>query len=172
MRTNFFVSVAFLAILTLVSGASAQNQWELFEPKGGGFSVSMPGTPKTETETKPSELGPYTSNLFTVTAGGNIYLVGYVDYQPSVRLNVQGEINATRDKFLKAVNGTLVAEKNITLDGHSGLEFTANIGTTHFVSSKVYVVGQRPFQILAVTRQGADQTDANKFLSSFKLSKK
>ena len=172
MRTNLFAVVALVATLTIVSSAQAQSQWVLFEPAGGGFSVSMPGTPKTETETKPSDLGPYTSNLFTVTAGDVIYLIGYVDYQPTVRLDVQGEIAATRDKFLKAVNGTLVAEKKITLDGHSGLEFTADIGTSHFVTSKVYVVGQRPYQILAVTRKGADQTDANKFLSSFKLSKK
>ena len=172
MRTSFLAAVAIVAIFTFVSSSSAQSQWQLVEPEGGGFSVSMPGTPTVESETKPSDLGPYTSKLFTVTAGNVIYLVGYVDYQPSVRLNVQGELDATRDKFLKAVSGTLVAEKKITLGGHSGIEFTADIGTTHFVTSKVYVVGQRPYQILAVTRKGADQTDANKFLSSFKLSKK
>lgn len=171
MRINFSAAFVVLATLFLASTVAAQTEWSAFAPEGGRFSVSMPGTPTTEKETKPSSLGPFTTNLFSVTSSGVTYLVGYVDYQPSVRLNVQGEIAATRDKFLTAVKGTLVAEKKVTLDGHPGIEFTADIGTTHFVTSRVYVVGQRPYQLLTVTRKGSEQTDTSKFLSSFKLKK-
>ena len=164
-------AVVLLACLVagFVVDVQAQNGWTKFSPEGGNFSILMPGNPKAEVENKIGPFGPYTSNLFSETKGGTFYLIGWTDYPANVTLNVQGEINATRDNFIKSVAGRLIAEKEISLDGHPGLEFTAEMNSKFFVTSRIYVVGNRPYQILAVTPKYSGQTDANRFLWSFRL---
>jgi hypothetical protein len=168
-------AVALLACLAIVLVAGfflevhAQNGWAKFSPDGGNFSILMPGNPKVEVENKIGPFGPYTSNLLSEAKGGTTYLIGWTDYPTNVSLNVQGEINATRDNFLKSVNGKLIAEKEISLDGHPGLEFTAEMNSKFYVISRIYVVGNRPYQILAVTQKYSDQTNANRFLWSFRF---
>jgi hypothetical protein len=167
-------AVALLAnVVVLIVGfvleVPAQSGWAKFSPEGGNFSVSMPGNPEVETENKMGTFGVYTSHLLSETKAGTFYMIGWTNYPPNVTLNVQGEINATRDNFLKSVNGTLIAEKEISLDGHPGLEFTAEMGSRHYVISRIYVVGNRPYQILAVTRKFQDQANANRFLWSFQF---
>jgi len=164
-------AVALLACLVagFVLDVGAQNGWTKFSPEGGNFSILMPGNPKVEVENKIGPFGPYTSNLFSETKSGTFYLIGWTDYPTNVTLDVQGEINATRDNFIKSVNGRLIAEKEISLDGHPGLEFTAEMNSKFFVTSRIYVVGNRPYQILAVTPKYGGQTHANRFLWSFRL---
>lgn len=169
------VAVAFLANLAVVLFAGfapnvhGQNGWAKFSPEGGNFSITMPGSPKVEVENKIGTFGPYTSNIFSETKSGTLYLIGWTDYPGNVTLDVQGEIKATRDNFLKSVHGTLISEKEISLDGHPGLEFTAEMDSKLYVVSRIYIVGNRPYQILAVTRKYEDQTKANRFLWSFRL---
>ena len=129
----------------------------------------MPGNPKVEVENKVASFGPYTSYLFSETRAGTLYLIGWTDYPPNITLNVQGEITATRDNFLKSVNGTLIAEKEISLDGHPGLEFTVDMGSKLFATSRIYIVGNRPYQLLVVTKRYENQTKANNFIWSFAL---
>ena len=160
-----------LVVLVVVAGfvisAHAQSGWTKHSPEGGNFSVLMPGDPKVESENKIGKFGPYRSYLFSETKDGTFYLIGWTDYPPNITLNVKGEITATRDNFLKSVEGTLISEKEISLEGHAGLEFTAKMGSKFFVISRIFVLGNRPYQILAVTKANRDQTNANKFLWSF-----
>ena len=173
MQKTAYALRANLVVVVVLAGfavcAHAQKGWTRYSPEGGNFSVLMPGNPKVEVENKIGPFGAYTSNLFSETKAGTFYLIGWTDYPTNVTLDVQGEINATRDNFIKSVNGRLIAEKEISLDGHPGLEFTAEMNSKFFVTSRIYVVGNRPYQILAVTPKYSGQTDANRFLWSFRL---
>ena len=167
-----FFTVAFLIAFVFVSTPYAQKEWIAFAPPGGNYSVMMPGTPETEVKNETGNFGPYTVNGATLVAGDEFYIVVYVDYAPTLKLNVQGEINANRDNFIKGVKGAvLTSEKKITIDGHPGLEFTADVGTERYIISRIYLVGRRPYQLVAATRKKGDMTNANKFLNSFKLLK-
>ena len=173
MKKPTVALIASLVVVVVVEGfvfnVQAQKGWNTFSPEGGNFSVSMPGSPKVEVENKVGSFGPYTSNLLSETKAGTLYLIGWTDYPTNVTLNVQGEIKSTRDNFLKSSNGTLISEKEISLDGHPGLEFTAAMGTKFLAISRIYVVGNRPYQVLAVTKTYQDQTNANRFLWSFRF---
>ena len=159
-----------LVVAVFAVGAHSQSGWTKFSPEGGNFSILMPGSPKLEVENKIGNFGPYTSYLFSESKAGTVYMVGWTDYAPAVRLNVQGELNSNRNNFIKSVNGVLVDECDINLDGHPGLEFTAEMmDSKFFVVSRIYVVGNRPYQIVAVTKAKHNRTDANRFLWSFKL---
>src|SRR6185503_21213124 len=63
--------------------------WVSFTSEEGRFSVLMPEIPKDKTETTDSTHGPYTTHLFVVRDTTSVYLIGWVDYDPSFNFNRQ-----------------------------------------------------------------------------------
>ena len=74
-----------------------------------------------------------------------------------------------RDRFNKSLQATLISSREITLDGHTGLEFTSETPAAN-VKSQLFLVGQRLFQTAAVVFKDVDQTRyVDRFFGSFKL---
>lgn len=143
--------------------------WVRFTSDSGHFAVLLPEVPKEQTETTQSEHGPYTTHLFVVRDTVNVYLVGYVDYDPSFNFNKQNELDANRDNFVKGIKATLTASRSLTLDGYQALEFSAETADRLF-RSRVYIVGRRPYQIvIGVPKDSEDPALVNRFFNSFKV---
>jgi len=144
--------------------------WVRFNSAPGRFSVLMPEIPEDKSETTPSDHGPYTTHLFIVKDTKNVYLIGWVDYDPSFNFNREAELEANRDNFVKGINATLTSTRTLKLDGYSALEFTADTGDRTF-KSRVYMVGRRPYQIvIGYPKDEADVVATNRFFNSFKVS--
>jgi hypothetical protein len=158
-----------VSILTLMLGLSSSleayqsGDWIKFVPEGGGFTVLMPSPPRL-IEVKPKE--DFISHLFTAISGDAIYMAGYIDYAPSVRLDA-AELIVNRDNFLRGLNAALTSSKPIKLDGRSGVEFTAESDQYYF-KSRFYIFGNRIHQI-AVERpkESQDSASADRFFASF-----
>jgi hypothetical protein len=149
--------------------ATDTGGWVRFMSDNGRFSVLMPETPEEKTETTPSEHGPYTTHLFIVRDTQNVYLIGWVDYDPSFNFNKQSELDANRDNFVKGVKATLTSSRSLTLDGFQALEFSAETADRIF-RSRVYMVGRRPYQIvIGVPKENEDPVLVNRFFNSFKV---
>lgn len=147
------------------------NAWSKFTSQEGRFSVFIPGIPEEKVETTPSDIGPYTTRLFTLKYPRHVFLIGYVDYDPSFNFNRQLELDANRDQFVKNLKATLVASRNITIDGYSALEFTA-VTEERIFKSRVYIVGRRPYLIVLGSLKGVDDSLAlNRFFNSFKITR-
>ncbi|MFS8084269.1 MAG: hypothetical protein ACMG6H_01430 [Acidobacteriota bacterium] len=163
------LSAALLGLLAFawaIDGFQA-GDWIQFAPPGGGFSVMMPAKP--QEEVTPRE--DFTSHFFRVTTPNVFYEAGYVDYAPSFRLDAAQELEANRDSFLKTINAKLIDSKKITLDGRSGIEFTAD-GNQASIKSRIYLFGSRMFQITVASGKGRDESDnVNRFLASFAFTK-
>jgi hypothetical protein len=146
--------------------------WTMFRSDEGRFSVLMPGVPEDpEVKTTPSEHGPYTTHMIILKNPPNIFLVGWVDYDPSFNFNRQAEIEMNRDNFVKGLNATLLTSRHLTIDGYAALEFTAEVGD-RFFTSRVYMVGRRPYQIVVGSQKGVDiSTTVSRFFNSFKVSR-
>jgi len=145
--------------------------WVKFNSELGRFSVLMPETPTDKTETTPSEHGPYTTHLFIVRdkVKDNVYLIGWVDYDPSFNFNKQSELDANRDNFVKGIQATLLSTRPLTIDGYQALEFVAETSDRIF-KSRVYMVGRRPYQIVIGYPKGQeDLLTINRFFNSFKI---
>jgi hypothetical protein len=143
--------------------------WVRFTSELGRFTVLMPETPTDKIETTPSEHGPYTTHLFISKDKENVYLIGWVDYDPSFNFNKQSELAANRDNFVKGLKATLVSTRPLRIDGYQAIEFLAET-TERVFKSRVYMVGRRPYQI--VIGYPKDQEDAlttNRFFNSFKV---
>ena len=183
---------AFLLILGMFSGAYGQEHsparptvpsqprptptrspdlggWVSFESDAGHFSVLVPEAPTEKTETTQSQHGPYTTHLFILRDTKLVYLIGWVDYDPTFNFNRQAELEANRDNFVKGVTATLLSTRSTVIDGYSAIEFTAETADRVF-KSRVYMVGRRPYQTVVGYPKGEDiPSDASKFLDSFKV---
>ena len=144
--------------------------WVSFTSEEGRFSVLMPETPTDKAETTDSTHGPYTTHLFVVRDTTSVYLIGWVDYDPSFNFNRQAELEANRDNFVKGINAKLLATRPTMIDGYAAIEFTAETDDRIF-KSRVYMVGRRPYQIVIGSPKGQDDSvNVNRFFNSFKVS--
>jgi len=172
MKKSPILILAAAALLSLAFQTTPDG-WLKLTSDEGRFSILMPGpdAPKDMAQTKTDpKMGTYTVHLFARKADKGFFMAGWVDYAPTVNLDVQGEINANRDNFLKGVKARLTSERAVKLDGlHPGIEFTAESDQASF-KSRVYIVGKRPYQLIAVTFKGFDDAaNVNAFFSSFQL---
>ena len=123
----------------------------------------LPEKPQENVDVKPT----FTTHLFTVSAEQAVYLVGFGEYAPSVRLDPQKELEANRDNFNKGLNATLVNSSQYNLDGRLGLEFTSTTAKAN-LRSRVFIIGNRVIQLATLTpKSSSDQRDIEKFLDSF-----
>jgi len=144
--------------------------WANFTSEEGHFSVLMPEIPTDKSETVDSAHGPYTTHLFVVRDTTSVYLIGWVDYDPSFNFNRQAELEANRDNFVKGINAKLVSSRPTMINGYSVIEFTAETEDRVF-KSRVYMVGRRPYQIVIGSPKDQDDTaNTNRFFNSFKVS--
>ena len=151
------------------TAATNTGGWVTFRSDEGQFSVLIPETPETKVETTPSSHGPYTTTLFILRDATNIYLLGFVDYDPSFNFNRRAELEANRDNFIKGVKATLVSTQDRVVDGYSTIEFVAETADRVF-TSRVMMVGRRPYQIAFVSNKGVDDSvKRDRFFNSFKI---
>jgi hypothetical protein len=153
--------------------ATAPNDsgWVRFTSPDGHFSVLMPEIPQDKSETVDSAHGPYTTHLFIVRDTTSVYLIGWVDYDPSFNFNRQAELEANRDNFVKGINAKLLSTRPTVIDGYSAIEFTAETADRLF-KSRVFLVGRRPYQIVIGSPKTLDDTaNTERFFNSFKVSR-
>jgi hypothetical protein len=144
-----------------------QSPWVTLAPEGAGFSVSMPGEAVEAVARKPT----FTLHSFTVTAGRATYVASYSDYQPG-KLDPTKALTANRDKFNKSLHATLLSSREITLDGHAGIEFTSETPAAN-LKSQLFLIGDRMFQTAAFVFKDVDETrNVDRFFESFKFTTK
>ena len=144
--------------------------WVRFKSELGRFSILVPTVPEETKETTPSDHGPYTTYLFITREPSYVYLIGWVDYDPSFNFNRQKELEANRDNFVKGVKATLTSSQSMQVDGYPVVEFTCDT-TERTFHSRVFMVGRRPYQIVIGYPKGQSEVaPIAKFFNSFKVS--
>lgn len=156
-----------LVLLAAVTSAAAQKDphgWVDFAPEGGKFSILFPTQP-VETINKKTA---YTLHSFTITANRATYVASYTDYE-EIKLKPAEFLLANRDRFNKGLQATLVSSREISLDGHAGLEFVSENPAAN-IKSQLFLIGKRLFQTATVVFKDTDQTEwTEKFFASFKF---
>lgn len=162
------IILAFAILMTIAAAAAAQTTeqtgWVEFAPEGGGFSMLFPIAPVETIKEKPT----YTLHSFTTTSGRATYVASYTDYK-EVKGDRAAFLTANRDRFIKGLQATLISSREITLDGHTGLEFTSENPAAN-IKSQLFLVGKRLFQTATVVFKDVDQTRyVDRFFASFKF---
>lgn len=155
------------------------NSWKEFSSREGRFSARFPGVPtKTSfsVDTASGKLDTYSFVLLTSTE----YRIAYTDFP--VDLESQDEkllLDGARDGGISEVKGKLLEEKDISLDGHAGRFFKAELPSGRVARVRVYLVGNRLYQLLTIAPENSsspndirlNETNTAKFFDSFKLMK-
>lgn len=171
MTKKILAALSLVLFAALTAPAQTPAGWVKFSPPGAHFTVMLPTEAKENKETAQSPNGPYTTYLYTATSTEReLYLVGWVDYDPKFNFGVQAELEANRDNFVKSMNAKLLSTTPIKLGTHPGIEFKAEVTGRAEIVSRVYIVGRRPYQLIMLSPAGQDSTASReRFFSSFKL---
>jgi len=158
---------AALAFLTMALVAAAQEHttsgWVRLTPENGGFTAMMPSKAEEQIANKEKVV----IHSFIAKLDRCVYMAAYSDYDASVRINPQTELEADRDNFNKVLEAKLLTTRNITFDGHQGIEFTSETPAAN-IKSKVFIRGNRVFQQAVLIWKDTDQTKAvETFFDSF-----
>ena len=161
-----------LLVLIVASMALAQDEapppWARFEPEGAGFSVLMPGKPVEAIDKRAT----YTMHSFALTLGRGNYVASYSDYAPEANLNPATALTLNRDKFNKNIHAKMLSSREITLDGHRGIEFTSEIPAAN-IRVQMFLIGNRMFQLATLVFKDVDETrNVDRFFDSFKFTTK
>jgi len=172
------MKTAFLRLglcLTAAFLIAADTRFVEVAPRGGRFTVQMPGQPKEQKNSVKTAIGPIEFHMFIYERDPNSdYMVGYNDYPEGMMKKADSDkvLDGARDGAVKNVKGKLESEKKITLDGHPGREFVATAEGLK-VRDRFYLVNDRLYQIMLVgSNDFITGKDAEKFLNSFKLTEK
>lgn len=171
MKKKIPAVLSLVLLAALSASAQTPAEWVKFSPEGAAFTALMPSEPKADKQTTQSPTGPYTTYLFTsISPDREIYMVGWVDYDPKFNFGVQAELEANRDNLVKGLKAKLLSTTPVKLGTHPGIEFKAELTGQFDIVSRVYVVGRRPYQLIAVTPSGRDASaNRERFFSSFQL---
>ena len=165
------LSFSLLVLVALCNSVPAQTivqaPWVTLAPESAGFSVMVPAAASEKIDKKTS----YTLHAFTVTVGRATYVASYSDYVPG-KLDPKTALTANRDKFIKSLQATLISSREITIDDHTGIEFTSET-PAHNVKSQVFLIGNRMFQTITLVYKDVDETkNVDRFFESFKFTPK
>ncbi|MET0621578.1 MAG: hypothetical protein ABW250_01225 [Pyrinomonadaceae bacterium] len=171
MTKKILAALPFILLAALSTSAQTPAEWVKFSPPGSHFSVLLPTEPQEKKEAGQGSKGPYTGYMFaSVAPTGEVYLVAWMDYEKEFDMNVQAQLEANRDSFLKGLDAKLLSTTPIKLGAHPGIEFKAEVPGSADVLSRFYIVGRRPYGLSVVTPVGRDSSAGReRFFSSFKL---
>jgi hypothetical protein len=161
--------------LSLLAGLlpmpSLAQGWTRFTPAEGMFSVEMPAPPKRqENPIPPGPAAPGRTVLYTATADREVYLAGWGEYAPTFKFDIQAELDANRDNFVKGMKTAAGPTTRISFKGAPGIEFTTQDPGKWFARVRVYIIDNKPYQLIAlVPADRASSPNIAKFLGSFQV---
>jgi hypothetical protein len=163
--------------LVMVGGAQkADLKFKEFAPKGAGYSIQMPGEPKEQKHSVKTPVGTIDIIMYAVEPDPNAsFVLAYSDYPDAALKGATDDqrLDGARDGAAGNVKGKILSEKKITLGKYPGREVVIEIPTKGQLRSRMYMVDHRLYQVMVGgTKELTTSKDADKFLGSFKLTKK
>ena len=165
-----FVHAILILFVLAVNDAGAE--WKEYAISNGAFAISMPTAPIIEKHAIETETGHIDTRIVMAKIGSSVaYAVVYCEYPQDALFSRAPEkyLNTASDQMLRKMNGILINESDIRLDGYPGREIRMSV-PNGILQMKLYAVGNRSYQIYAVSLDGSGSTvDARRFLASFRL---
>jgi hypothetical protein len=177
MRLKTFATFLILISATLAYGIQAEIEWIKFTSPEGRFSLLLPHEPKLEVVSDPTD-AKLTHNRFSEFEQGYAFVIEYFD---NVSITDPDKyLDGASKGIVGAINGTLIRESEISLEGYPGreleLSLTSSNGTIVSGRTRIYAVGSSFYSMSYVWRKDMDATPASKigdkYFSAIKLTGK
>jgi len=160
------LAAGLVAAVAFVLAGPAAAQDKPFVWKEGKVEVKFPATPK-ESKDKLELMKDNGKVIYMVTYN----VIAALEKAPPDTHKLI--FNNTRDNLAKSLNGKLLGEKELKVDGTAGgREFLVETPLFGVYRTRIYIVGDRLYQqILMAPKDVATGKDADKYFDSFKIVK-
>jgi hypothetical protein len=149
--------------------------WTTYTSTEGRFAVDLPGPPRQQSQTLNTAVGPvqmYTY-MHEFAGGARAYMISFNDYPAAMiqRGNSQRMLDGARDGIVRNLDGTVLNERHFNFGRYPARELQIRVPRQHaVVTARVYLVGARLYQTLALSRENDPVGGENTyFLQSFRL---
>ena len=152
------------------------RSWQTYSSPDGTFSIDLPGKTSIETRQAPMESGGTMAfhTISVASVGNSAYTLAYVEHENVGEKSPEKALESARDGSLRKAEGTLLTQNRITVQGFPGLDIQARARGNTFMDSRMVVVGNRLYMIMAVaaSEQDREPKTLKRIFDSFKLSPK
>ena len=176
MKKQLIFCAVILSLISIIGWG--WQEWKTFSSVSGGFSILTPGTPIEKQLMQETPMGKIFVTTFRINSKSSSYFIGYNDYPDDFirRSNINGLLDGARDGSIGNLNGRLLTQHNISVNGYPGREYVAEFmfkkPGDSTVKTRAYLVNNRLFQISVMSIKGeVSVAQQNKFLNSFTLLK-
>jgi hypothetical protein len=144
---------------------------ELFTSTEGRYTVNFMGTPTEQVQSQDTVAGKLDIHLAAVDKGNMALLVSWQEQPPKAPKDPKVILDGQRDGMMSSFPGAkLTDQKDITMGTNPGRSFKIRMVTPDATQyTRVFVVGNRMYQVAAISAGEGDQATSEKFLDSFKL---
>jgi hypothetical protein len=159
-------TAALLVCFSAIGIAEHRRQvWTGFQSDEGIYGVEAPGSARKSTLPDGT-----TQVAFGNDTRGFVVLNSAIVQQD---VKPQAYFESVRDKTIAGMKGSIISSSPFTVDGHSGIEFSATFpgpGATGEVWGRVYMAGSKGFLLLVSGPQGGrTASEAERFFQSFQI---
>jgi len=150
------------------------HSWQTYTASDRSFSVDLPAKPTFDTVQAPGAGGMQVS-IQMVTAQptqDTAYMCSYYDRVDDPESTPQEVLETSRDGSLNKIQGSLISQKNMTIQGYPAIDVQAHARQDSLVDLRLILVNKRLFMLMAIAPNGKREPKAVKrFFDSFKLHK-
>jgi PsbP-like protein len=148
-------------------------RWQTFTAQDRSFSIEFPDKPIEDTSQISTESGG-TAVLHQVSAKPNVHSVFsciYTNRENPEKNTPDQALHLALEGSMRNVQGTVLSQKEITVQGNPGLEIRASARNNSNMDARIIVVGSRLYMIMIVdTEKPNDAKAVQRVFQSFKLS--
>jgi hypothetical protein len=159
--------------------------WIAFTAPDGSFTVRLPEEPEVDEQAVPTEAGDIQVAMYLVENNDRAVMLSHNEFPAAITeaiaagddTFIQGMLDGGRDGAVGNVSGTLQDEKQITVGGFPGREFTFSVDSSASPTgdaitgiARVILTRDRLYQLISLT--AADETNpalVQAFFDSFQL---
>jgi hypothetical protein len=144
--------------------------WQWVNLADGQSRISFPGKPiLEETPTKSITGGSFTSHALKVKPVATVaYGCTWFDDPSLTGMSADDRLNQARDNGIRGVQGTLVSEKRISVQGHPARDIQATARGNAAFDNRIILVGSRLYTLMVVDVTGRHDTqNVERFFNSF-----
>lgn len=169
-RLSFRRVAAFAAVLSVALTLHAQTEkWKTYRYPADGFRVLFPTEPKIEQNRKEAQSGSILLNSYCVQVSSTYLCVAVIDQgTEATGLSPDSLLSRAKLGVLAAPRTQKLAELEIELDGHKGIELETESDTGH-VFTRIYLVDKTLYQTMVTVPPAGRYPGTARFLDSFQL---
>lgn len=166
----FFVVLGAIVAYNVASWVRGAPEWEERSYEAGAFAVQMAGRPNLRKLREPLPFGEVEFQYLMFERADVQYAVAYGDVPEAVQAD--SAIAARRDAIVQKVEGTILSEAAVEMDGHPAWQTQIQAADQSRLRLQSLQVGQRLYSLMAVGAPSAfdDPADIERFFASFRLS--